>query len=227
MVSKKGLCKVLKKTFSAGYEIIPSANGKVLTLNGSRWAVQVPTTELPVDVALQIVGDAGYLPVEAMRVQKGDSNQMIIAEAVTQRTEFFKPSNSEVLTMMKIPIIFKDRWQLYQTENGEVYAFDVEYLEMIDFDDCQPEVVMRATGNTGIWFFDGQAVYIAPGHFSAEDRERLAYIAAMDWERQQANNDPVENLNLFDRQDAAEAETEDAEADSQAKAESDRGDTEE
>lgn len=196
LISEKGLCKVLKASRGIGYEIIP--DGRDITINGIHWAIQSATPELPVKAALQIVEDAGYLPVEAMRVQAGTPNQLIIPEAALMRTDFFKLDAGEVREMKKIPVIFKDHWQLYQTDTGDVYAFDTAILEMVDFVATEPGVAIRASGNAGIWYYDAQAVYIAPGHFSAEDTEKLVHIAAMDWERQQKHDDPVENMSLFD-----------------------------
>lgn len=200
LISEKGLCKVLKASRGRGYEIIP--DGRNITINGIHWAIQSETPELPVKAALQIVEDAGYLPVEAMRVQAGTPNQLIIPEAAMTRTAFFKLDTAEVRGMKKIPVIFKEHWQLYQTDTGKVYAFDTALLEMVDFGATEPGTVMRDNGTAGIWYYDAQAVYIAPGHFSAEDTEKLVHIAALDWERQQSHDDPVENMSLFDEHPA-------------------------
>ena len=42
--------------------------------------------------------------------------------------------------MVKIPVIFRDRWQLYQTTTGAVYAFDTELLKLIDFKEASSMV---------------------------------------------------------------------------------------
>lgn len=196
MLDKKGLCKVLKSTYSRGYEFVPE--GRLVTINGRSWAVQCDARDLPVEASVQIVENIGYMPTDAMLVQKGEANQAIMADAVQIRMDFFKGESGEMIRMKKIPVIFRDRWQLYQTEMGKVYGFDTEIMRIIDFKAAEPYTYMAASGTMGIWSFSGVAVYIAPGRFSAEDTERLYHIAALDWERQQDHEDPVGNMSLFD-----------------------------
>lgn len=196
MLEKKGLCKLLKSTWARGYEYVP--DGRILTVNGRSWAVQCDTRDLPVDAAQQIVEHVGYMPTEAVMVQKGEANQTIIPEAAQIRIDFFKTDSGEMLKMKKIPVIFRDRWQLYQTDTGKVYGFDTEIMKVIDFKAVTPDTYMSDTGNMGIWVAFGIVVFIAPGRFSLEDTEKLYHIAALDWERQQGHEDPVGNMSLFD-----------------------------
>lgn len=201
MLEKKGLCKVLKSTYPRGYEYVP--DGRILTINGKSWAVQCDTQDLPVDAAQMIVEHVGYMPTEPIRVEKGAANQSIIPEAAQMRLDFFKSETGEVRQMKKIPVIFRDRWQLYQTEDGKVYGFDTEIMRVIDFKACDPATYMAIGGNMGMLSAFGVAVYIAPGRFSLEDTEKLYHIAALDWERQQEHEDPVGNMSLFDEDDVA------------------------
>lgn len=196
MLEKKGLCKVLKSTYSRGYEYVPE--GRMVTINGRSWAVQCDARDVPVEVSVQIVENVGYMPMDAMLVQKGEANQMIMEDAARIRMDFFKKSNGEMLTMKKIPVIFRDRWQLYQTEEGQVFGFDTEIMKVIDFKTAEPDTYMAASGSMGIWSCHGVAVYIAPGRFSWDDTEKINHIAGLDWENQLEHEDHVVNMSLFD-----------------------------
>lgn len=199
MLEKKGLCKVLKSTYPRGYEYIPE--GKLVTVNGRSWAVQCDARDIPVEASVQIVENIGYMPTDAMLVQKGEQNQMILLDAAKIRMDFFKQSNGEMQTMKKIPVIYRDRWQLYQTERGEVYGFDTEIMRIIDFKATEPMTYMADNGCMGIWTAHGIAVYIAPGRFSWADTEKIHHIAALDWENQLDHSEPVANTSLFDNDD--------------------------
>jgi len=196
MLEKKGLCKVLKNTYARGYEYVPE--GHMVTINGRSWAIQCDSFDLPVEASAQIVENIGYIPTNAMLVQKGESNQDLMADAIQIRMDFFKNSNGELVEMKKIPVIFRDRWQLYQTEEGKVYGFDTEIMRIIDFKIAEPYTFMAPTGTMGAWTFCGVAVFIAPGRFSKEDTAKLYHIAGLDWENQMGHEDPVANMSLFD-----------------------------
>lgn len=99
--------------------------------------------------------------------------------------------------MVKIPVIFRDRWQLYQTTTGAVYAFDTELLKLIDFKEVSPECRITPHGNMAMFLWGDEMVFLAPGRFSRENEEKILYIAGMDWENQVEADDPVVNLNLF------------------------------
>ena len=208
MLSEKGLCKILKQTYKqGGYEIMPVAMAddgagrwrrSEITINGAAWAVRCQTVDLPKKATVQIVEDAGYLPVEPMKIRKGEPNQMMLEELAAQRQSALSGCEEDGVAMMRIPVIFKDRWQLYQTDDGQVFAFDTELLQLVDFEQYKPQCWMLNGGALGL--FEGMdcAVYIAPGRFSAADAEKICHIAALDWENQQSGGDPAVNVSLFD-----------------------------
>lgn len=210
MIDEKGLCKILKSAYkNGGYTILPQTEEakdggtwrrNTIVINGATWAVRCLTVDLPKAAAVQIVEDAGYLPVEGIDVRKGAPNQLIMAEVAACRHALLNYTGDNVAKMKKIPVIFKERWQLYQNEEGEVYAFDVELLKLIDFKHSEPLCFMRRNGTMGLFFADvgDDAVYIARGRFSAEDQEKIQHIAALDWENQMEHDDPVANLSLLD-----------------------------
>jgi len=201
MISEKGLCKVLKAAYRQGYEYVP--RGKVLTLSGKTWAIRCEAADMPLKAAQQIVGDIGYMPAEPVAIQAGAPNQTLMQDTAAIRAllfDFGSPGNRE--PMQAIPVIFKERWQLYQTEEGDVFAFDIELLKMVDFKAADPITAMYYPEGTnlsmGVWINNDTAIYIAPGRFSMEDDRKICHIAAYDWERQQIKEDPVSNMSLFD-----------------------------
>lgn len=196
MLNEKGLCKVLKNAYAGGYEYVPE--GQMITVNGRSWAVQCDAGVIPAEAAVQIVKNIGYIPTSAVLVMKGEENQMIMPEVAKIRMDFFRQSSGEMLRMKKIPVIYRDRWQLYQTERGDVYGFDIEVMKIIDFKTSEPVTYMADTGRMGIWSERGIAVFIAPGRFSREDTEKIHHIAALDWENQMEHGDPIYNMSLFD-----------------------------
>lgn len=209
MISEKGLCKILKSAYKqGGYSIIPQSlredgpagswRRNTIILNGATWAVRCLTVDLPGKAAVQIVEDAGYLPVEAVNIQKGAPNQLVLEEVAGSRCELLEEQSVGKLRMRKIPVIFRERWQLYQTEQGDVFAFDIELLKLIDFKEVEPVAYMTANGHLGMWFYGDNAVYLAPGRFSRDNEDKILYIAGFDWENQIDMEDPVVNVSLFD-----------------------------
>ena len=208
MISEKGLCKILKSAYKqGGYTIIPqmlresgpagSWRRNTIILNGATWAVRCLTVDLPGKASVQIVEDAGYLPVEAVNIQKGAPNQLVLEEVAGTRCEMLEEQSAGKLRMRKIPVIFRERWQLYQTERGDVFAFDTELLKLIDFKEVSPECRITPHGNMAMFLWGDEMVFLAPGRFSRENEEKILYIAGMDWENQVEADDPVVNLNLF------------------------------
>lgn len=209
MISEKGLCKILKSAYKGGgYCVAPQTmrlsglagtyRRNDIILNGATWAVRCPTVDLPAKAAVQIVEDAGYLPVEAMNIKKGEPNQIVLEEVAASRYGMLDEQSAGRVHMRKIPVIFRERWQLYQTEEGKVFAFDLELLKLIDFNAVQPEAYMTENGHLGVFFWGEAAVYIAPGRFSRDNEEKILYIAGLDWENQIDTEDPVANVSLFD-----------------------------
>lgn len=209
LIHEKGMCKILEDSYKKnGYEVIPTQEDfgggykvKQIVINGRSWAVKCPVRDLPKEISVKITGDVGYLPMEPVAVKKGYENQSILLEVAEQRG--LLPGGAEdLLEMKKIPVIYRDRWQLYQDERGEVYGFDVELLKMIDFktvgeseDFC---TLMSANGRLGMFTWTDFAIYIAPAKFYAEDLEKIRHIAKLDWENQRQDEGEVENMTLFD-----------------------------
>lgn len=220
LIQEKALCKVLKAAYkNGGYEVIPATvdagpwKRHIITVNGSAWAVRCPVNLLPKEAAVQVVTDVGYLPMEPMEVQKNGGNQAMLQELAEQRTGLLPGTHEGATPMKKIPVIYRDRWQLYQTETGEVYAFDVELLQIIDFKTVGKSedftCRMASGGSLGIFDWRDWTVYIAPGRFSGADLEKIKHIAGLDWEGQIEQGNPITNVSLFDGEDVAPIEKED------------------
>ena len=63
---------------------------------------------------------------------------------------------------------------------GEIYAFDTEILQMIDFKAANPQVTMAPNASLGIWEYGTVFVYIAPGRFFVADQEKIYHLADFD-----------------------------------------------
>lgn len=211
MLSEKGLCKILKSAYkNGGYSVIQvrqKADGfarswqrNEIVINGATWAVRCAAEDLPKAAAVQIVGDVGYMPMEAVTVQKNQPNQIMMGSVADTRSESLDGLADSSVRMRQIPVIFRERWQLYQTVTGAVYAFDTELLKLIDFKEADPEVdaFMTNNGHLGIFTWGDYTVYIAPGRFSRANEEKILYISGLDWENQIDTDDPVANVSLFD-----------------------------
>ena len=208
MIHEKGLCKVLSAAYKGGgYSVIPvrrqvetvarSWRRNEIILNGATWAVRCLTEDLPKEAAVQIVKDVGYMPMEPVSVQKNQPNQTMLEDVADIRESQLEELRDGSSAMVKIPVIFRDRWQLYQTTTGAVYAFDTELLKLIDFKEVSPECRITPHGNMAMFLWGDEMVFLAPGRFSRENEEKILYIAGMDWENQVEADDPVVNLNLF------------------------------
>lgn len=220
MLHEKSLCKVLTAAYkSGGYEIIPGTieagpwKRHTIIINGAAWAIRCETNMLPREAVVQVVKDVGYLPMEPMMVNKNGSTQAMLPEMAEKHNGLLPDAHKGAVPMKKIPVIYRDRWQLYQTEKGEVYAFDVELLKIIDFKTVGKSneftTNMAAGGVLGIFAWRDWTVYIAPGRFSGADLEKIQHIASMDWENQIEQGDPITNITLFDAADVAPVEQED------------------
>lgn len=208
MISEKGLCKVLSAAYKGGgYSVIPvqrrvetvarTWRRNEIILNGATWAVRCLTEDLPKEAAVQIVKDVGYMPMDPVSVQKNQPNQTMLEDVADIRGSQLAELRDGSSIMVKIPVIFRDRWQLYQTTTGTVYAFDTELLKLIDFKEAAPECRITPHGNMAMFAWGDEMVFLAPGRFSRDNEEKIIYIAGMDWENQVEEDDPVVNLNLF------------------------------
>ncbi len=219
LIHEKNLCRVLKAAYkTSGYEIIPGTidagtwKRHTIIINGAAWAVRCPTNLLPKEAAVQVVQDVGYLPMEPMDVHRSKGNQSMLQELAEDRRGLLPSLHASAVPMKKIPVIYRDRWQLYQTEDGEVYAFDVELLKIIDFRTVGKSedftTSMTEAGTLGIFDWREWTVYIAPGHFGGADLEKIRHIAGLDGENQIDQGGMIANTSLFDVEDVAPIEAE-------------------
>lgn len=181
MIHEKGLCKVLSAAYKGGgYSVIPvrrqvetvarSWRRNEIILNGATWAVRCLTEDLPKEAAVQIVKDVGYMPMEPVSVQKSQPNQTMLEDVADIRESQLEELRDGSSVMVKIPVIFRDRWQLYQTTTGAVYAFDTELLKLIDFKEVSPECRITPHGNMAMFLWGDEMVFLAPGRVLPGER---------------------------------------------------------
>lgn len=218
MINDKGLCKALKEAYNhGGYDVMPlPERGDVtdaypirsITICARTWMVRCLECNLPLAVAEQIVKDCGYLPTSPVHISKAESPRDILLVYAAQRIDQLAAAMSEVERMLPIPIIYRDDWQLYQSESGEVYAFDRALLDMIaPTFDMPIDTIVAADGAIGAWAYRDRVVYIAPATMIGAPAHHLRHIRALDWLGQQAEQQ-IDNMSLFaeDEEVAPDAE---------------------
>ena len=193
IVDKNGAVKALKEAYKKGYEV--SQDREIITICAAAWTIRAMTRQLPVEVAQTIVEHLGYLPTSAERVQKGTANQSVMPETMEWRTRRIQDVVESAVYMSKIPVIFKDKWQLYRTDKG-VHAFDTALLAMVSEDAMAAQYVTPE--GIGLWRIGEEAIYIAQGKFDLEDQKKLRAIAELYENPQVVPCDMPENLCIFD-----------------------------
>lgn len=113
MISEKGLCKILKSAYkNSGYSIIQvrrkveglsrSWQRNEIIINGATWAVRCQAEDLPKAAAVQIVGDVGYMPMDAVTVQKNQPNQTMLESIADTRSDSLDALNGGGVRMRQI-----------------------------------------------------------------------------------------------------------------------------
>lgn len=112
MISEKGLCKILKSAYkNSGYSIIQvrrkveglsrSWQRNEIIINGATWAVRCQAEDLPKAAAVQIVGDVGYMPMDAVTVQKNQPNQTMLESIADTRSDSLDALNGGGVRMRR------------------------------------------------------------------------------------------------------------------------------
>ena len=101
MISEKGCAKSLNPRTKTGAIPLSRCGGRVesttqtwqrneIILNGATWAVRCVTEDLPKAAAVQIVEDVGYMPMDAVTVQKNQPNQTMLDSIADTRSEAWR-----------------------------------------------------------------------------------------------------------------------------------------
>lgn len=201
LFNESGLIKQLKAAYKVGYEIIP--NGSRVTICTRTWAIDADRVDVPLKASLAMVEHAGYMPSMPIKVVAGSATQIMLAEtAKVHIQEASTGSEGDWQVMKKLPIVYKEHWQLYIAENGAVYAFDTAILDIMDTNMVTPTAMLR-TGYcpAGVFEQGGNYLMVAPSVFSITDSAKMLEIAKMNWDNVHLCGDPCENLSLFDMED--------------------------
>lgn len=196
VIHESGAVKALNAAHKKGYEIAPMGNGRI-GIYTEYWALEIPIRDLPLKVSQTLVEHLGHIPVAAEFCQKGRNNQMMMEAEVKDRREILDREKEEVRYMRRIPLRFKDRWQLFVSADGAISGYDEEYLGVLDLEKCCPAYLMQENGYAEFSENDSRMV-IAAGAFGPEDRRRLLEIARLYEDAGTKPAEPAENLSLFD-----------------------------
>lgn len=187
--------KALNEAYKKGYEITPM--GGRIGIYTENWALEIPMQDLPIKVSQTLVEHLGHIPVVPEFCQKGRTNQTMMEMEVADRRERLEDGKENARHMKRIPLLFKDRWQLFVSAEGAISGYDVDYLGVLDLEKCCPAYLMQDNGNAEFSEPDSRFV-ISRGGFGAGDEKRLWQIAKLYETVGPGNTEPAENLCLFD-----------------------------
>lgn len=201
IVSEKGAVAALKKAFEKGYEIEPYAGGRIAIYTGN-WALQTNTRELPLAVSQILVDHYGGIPVEPMMVRKGKSKQQMICGLERNREGGLLLMQENPDYMRRIPVTFRDKWDMFVRDTGEWMCLDRQYLDILD--QTRPCAVMMTEEGMAMFSMGDEQLTIAPGEFGTDDRMKLQKIAEMYMKQEIHEVVEPENMSLFDMEDEDE-----------------------
>lgn len=199
-ISEKGLTKALTKAYTKGYEIAMSG-GTSVNVYTEMWALETETRGLTLKSSQTLVEHYGGLLTVPAFVRKGQQPQMMMeTEVQDRRNELGNASVGDDEVLHRIPITFKDKWVLFATSQGRVFAYDREILDVLDWATGSCDMRVSACG---VGVFDGifWRLSVAPGMFAAEDKVRLEKIAELYKEQRVVPEEEPENMCLFDDMD--------------------------
>lgn len=194
IVSEKGAVAALKKAFDKGYEIVPDLG--VISIYTGNWALQTTTRELPLAVSQILVEHYGGIPVEPMLVRKGRSKQAMLVGLQLSRAEELILRQEEPAYMRRIPVTFRDKWDVFVKDTGEWICLDRQYLDILDHTKCY--AVMMTDDGMALFSLADEQLTIALGEFGDDDRKKLQKIAEMYMKQEIHEVVEPENLSLFD-----------------------------
>ena len=195
ILSKTGAVAALKEAYKSGYDIIPET--LEITICAGKWSIIELVREMPVEVSRLLVEHMGYLPTAPEQVRKNQANQVMMSSVVEFRRDTLAQIENEAVRMVPLPVIFREKWQLYRTLNGQVFAYDADVLAILDPDAVFD--VFATPAGIGLWRrSNDEMLIVAPGSFGQEDRKKLTGIAALFAAPRIVEDEMPENLCLFD-----------------------------
>lgn len=194
IVSEKGCVAALKKAFEKGYEIIPS--GSKIAIYTENWALETDTRELPLAVSKLIVEHYDGIPVQPMAVRKGREKQTMFGGMIRDREQDMQDRQENPTNMFRVPVTFRDKWDMFVKDTGEWMCIDRQYLDILEIA-RQPAVMMTDEG-MALFALADEKLTVAPGRFGTEDTVKLQKIAEMYMKPGIHELVLPENLSLFD-----------------------------
>ncbi len=194
IVSKKGCVAALKEAWKKGYEIVPYM-GKI-SIYTENWALQTSARELPLEVSQTLVEHYGGIPTEPMLVQKGRDNQGMIGAVENSRAEELLLRQEDPTYMRRVPVTFKEKWDLFVTDDGAWMCVDRQYLDILE--ETRQVAVMITEEGMALFSLADEKLTVAPGSFGVEDHRKLQKIAEMYIQEKIYEVEVPENMSLFD-----------------------------
>lgn len=176
-LSEKTAPGALTAAWKAGYHVFP--DGEMLHIYTKCWAAIVRTDSIPLKLTLALVEQVGHLPITPEEIRKGRENQEIMQGTEQFEREMMHDARAaELLGLRRLPIIFRDRWQLYAVGDGQIVGYDQDVVKILS-DDVEPSCCMATGTRYGLFLCGAEALIAAPAKFSAEDEEKLRTIGGL------------------------------------------------
>ena len=179
LLSKSGAVKALKAAYRKGYQIMPG--NPVMTIGTRSWVARVYTQDLPKEVSLLLVEQAGYIPNACELIRQGKHNQTMIREEMARAEAELNGYILDAKPLRRLPVVYRDKWRIYLDEVGHGWAYDEELLDIVDKD------VTTETGVLGwgaaVISHSPEVLVVLPAILSDEDEEAVQAIAGIYKER--------------------------------------------
>lgn len=204
VVSESGLCKLMGRAYRAGgYRVIPTEEGRRLSVVGSTWAVSIPNETFPRKALGLLATHAGCIPTEALRVAKDQENQMMIPEDGMVLLANLERQGVSRTWAKPLPVNYmggREELALFQAPGrGMVRAFRVDELILLDVEEAKDlNPLIGADGGLGIWGDGDEVVYLCTWKLQGSELAKVSALGRIDWDRDDDSEGSMTEENSLD-----------------------------
>lgn len=199
LLSKSGAVKAIKAAYRKGYQIMPG--NPVLTIGARSWVARVYIQDLPKEVSMLLVEQAGYIPSACELIKHGQHNQAMLREEMARAEAELNGYILDAKPLRRLPVVYRDKWRLYLDEQGKGWAYDEDLLAILE-PDIPVECGVMSWG-AAVFSRGGEALVVLPAILSDEDEEAVQAITGIyrdKRELEQPETEP-ENMCLWEDED--------------------------
>ena len=173
MFNKTGAVKALKQAYKKGYQLIPGS--ALLTIGTQKWVARVYIQDIPKEVSLLLVEQAGYLPTRCEFIKEHALNQLMLSDETERAQQELNGYIMDAKSMCRLPVTLRDRWQLYRDADGACWAFDKDLLAIMEERPLMETAV--TSWGAGVWMHGNEALVVLPALLGDKDHETVQKIA--------------------------------------------------